>query len=113
MNLDAVTRTWWLDFDVSPEDLPVRYKYALRGATRNADAMEKGVDRVVAPLGWIGESRDSSPGLSTGTGGGASSQSLRGGQNNGGVGTNGPKMEFPRLTGRIRRFRTTRSRGSE
>lgn len=76
MNLDEGTRTWWLDFDVAPEDLPVRYKYALKGATRAGDAMEKGTDRIVAPLGWIGESRDSSPGLSTGTGGGASSQSL-------------------------------------
>ena len=89
MNLDAVTRTWWLDFDVAPEDLPVGYKYALRGATRAADAMEKGVDRVVAPLGWIGESRDSSPGLSTGTGGGASSQSFKDGRGQNGVGTNG------------------------
>ena len=89
MNLDEATRTWWLDFDVAPEDLPVRYKYALRGATNKADAMEKGVDRVVAPLGWIGESRDSSPGLSTGTGGGASSQSFKDGRGQNGVGTNG------------------------
>ena len=51
--------------------------------------MEKGVDRVVAPLGWIGESRDSSPGLSTGTGGGASSQSFKDGRGQNGVGTNG------------------------
>ena len=57
MNFDHETRTWYVDLDVALEELPVRYKYALRGGDH--DVLETGTDRSIAPLGWTGSTRPS------------------------------------------------------
>ena len=57
MNFDHETRTWHVDLDVALEELPVRYKYALRGGDH--DVLETGTDRSIAPLGWTGSTRPS------------------------------------------------------
>ena len=71
---DEATRAWRLDFDVAPEELPVHYKYELRGGVghdgTSHDVLESGLDRIAAPLGWTGTGTVQGAGS-----GGATSQS--------------------------------------
>ena len=53
MKYDEGSKTWYLDLSVEAEDLPVMYKYLLRGGRAN-DVVESGLDRVAAPLAWSG-----------------------------------------------------------
>ena len=52
MNFDHETRTWYVDLDVALEELPVRYKYALRGGDH--DVLETGTDRSTRLWGGRG-----------------------------------------------------------
>ena len=51
MRFDEDSRTWRLDADVSSDEFPVRYKYALRAVKGAASALESGANRVIVPLG--------------------------------------------------------------
>ena len=55
MRFDEDSRTWRLDVDVSSDEFPVRYKYALRAAKGATSALESGANRVIVPLGMAEE----------------------------------------------------------
>jgi hypothetical protein len=51
MRFDENSQTWRVDADVSSDEFPVRYKYALRAITGAHSALESGANRVIVPLG--------------------------------------------------------------
>ena len=59
MTLDEDSHTWRVDINVAPDELPLHYKYALKGGPAN-DVLESGMDRIAAPKGW-GDSAKASP----------------------------------------------------
>ena len=61
MRFDEDSRTWRLDADVSSDEFPVRYKYALRAVKGAASALESGANRVIVPLGMPEEEGESDP----------------------------------------------------
>jgi 4-alpha-glucanotransferase len=61
MRFDEDSRTWRLDADVSSDEFPVRYKYALRAVKGTASALESGANRVIVPLGMPEEEGETDP----------------------------------------------------
>ena len=61
MRFDEDSRTWRLDADVSSDEFPVRYKYALRAVKGTASALESGANRVIVPLGMPEEDGEPDP----------------------------------------------------
>ena len=61
MRFDEDSQTWRLDADVSSDEFPVRYKYALRAITGANSALESGANRVIVPLGMPEDDCENDP----------------------------------------------------
>jgi len=61
MRFDEDSRMWRLDADVSSDEFPVRYKYALRAVTGANSALESGANRVIVPLGMPEDDCENDP----------------------------------------------------